>query len=192
VRNGELGKSINLASPEESKGLEFDAVVVVQPVEIVRSAPRGHRLLYVALTRTTMYLTVIHDGVAMPTHRALNDGDMGSIVHTVDEPPTDPQEVVTVELTSVVTNGHSAESATIGAPSDSPSFESTDSVSTDRADSGKETRSSGATDRVVRFVAESVASDVRDSLLPSKFPTFVDALRRELGVTAEELLDFLD
>ena len=61
-----LGSSINLISPDESKGLEFDAVVVVEPVEIVSSDDRGLRLLYIALTRTTTHLTVVHSGVLLP------------------------------------------------------------------------------------------------------------------------------
>jgi DNA helicase IV len=63
---GELGGSINLVSPEEAKGLEFDAVVVVEPVEIVASDERGHRLLYVALTRTTGYLDLVCVGEPLP------------------------------------------------------------------------------------------------------------------------------
>lgn len=61
-----LGASINLISPNESKGLEFDAVVVIEPQEIVSSDDRGLRLLYIALTRTTTHLTVVHSGVLLP------------------------------------------------------------------------------------------------------------------------------
>ena len=59
ARTGQLGFSINLVSPTEAKGLEFDSVVVIEPSEIINSAERGHRLLYIALTRTTTYLDVI-------------------------------------------------------------------------------------------------------------------------------------
>ena len=63
---GSLGAGINLVSAEESKGLEFDAVVVASPEEIAE-AENGHRLLYIALTRTTRYLTVVyaHDPLAL-------------------------------------------------------------------------------------------------------------------------------
>ncbi|MGC4768693.1 HelD family protein [Micromonospora sp. DT44] len=63
---GELGGAVNLISPQEAKGLEFDAVVVVEPVEIVASDERGHRLLYVALTRTTGYLDIVCTGEPVP------------------------------------------------------------------------------------------------------------------------------
>nr|WP_221381689.1 UvrD-helicase domain-containing protein [Actinoplanes polyasparticus] len=55
----ELGQGVNLVSPQEAKGLEFDATVVVEPKDIVAEDERGHRLLYVALTRTTRYLHVV-------------------------------------------------------------------------------------------------------------------------------------
>ena len=43
------------------KGLEFDNVVVVEPAAILRQSPRGHSDLYVALTRATQRLVVVHD-----------------------------------------------------------------------------------------------------------------------------------
>jgi len=42
------------------KGLELDGVVVVEPSRIVRGEPQGMRALYVALTRSTQRLTVVH------------------------------------------------------------------------------------------------------------------------------------
>ncbi|WP_328718890.1 AAA family ATPase [Streptomyces sp. NBC_00247] len=47
-------------TPAEAKGLEFDHVVVVEPAEIVGNDSAGLRHLYVALTRCTQSLTVIH------------------------------------------------------------------------------------------------------------------------------------
>jgi len=43
-----------------AKGLEFDAVVLVEPAELVAESPRGLNDLYVALTRATQRLTVVH------------------------------------------------------------------------------------------------------------------------------------
>ena len=42
------------------KGLEFDAVVVVEPAAIVAAEPRGLHRLYVALTRAVSSLVVLH------------------------------------------------------------------------------------------------------------------------------------
>jgi len=47
------------------KGLEFDAVVVVEPAEILAGSARGANDLYVALTRPTQHLLVLHTG-ALP------------------------------------------------------------------------------------------------------------------------------
>lgn len=45
--------------PLSTKGLEYDATVVVDPDEIVRESPGGVRVLYVALTRAAHRLTVV-------------------------------------------------------------------------------------------------------------------------------------
>ncbi|WP_018682086.1 HelD family protein [Actinokineospora enzanensis] len=43
----------------ESKGLEYDAVVLVEPNELISESTTGPRTLYVALTRATQRLTVL-------------------------------------------------------------------------------------------------------------------------------------
>lgn len=43
-----------------AKGLEFDAVVVVEPAEIVEHWTHGTRVLYVALTRAVQQLHIVH------------------------------------------------------------------------------------------------------------------------------------
>ncbi|CAM4198577.1 RNA polymerase recycling motor ATPase HelR [Nocardia ninae] len=45
-----------------TKGLEFDAVLVVEPERILADGPRGAAELYVALTRATQRLGVLHQG----------------------------------------------------------------------------------------------------------------------------------
>ena len=42
------------------KGLELDGVVVVEPADIVAGEQQGLRALYVALTRSTQRLTIVH------------------------------------------------------------------------------------------------------------------------------------
>ena len=53
---------IPLLTPREAKGMEFDHVVVVEPASIVEEAlgGQGLRELYVALTRPTRTLAVVH------------------------------------------------------------------------------------------------------------------------------------
>jgi DNA helicase IV len=48
--------------PAETKGLEFDAVLVVDPDRILADGPRGAAELYVALTRATQRLGILHRG----------------------------------------------------------------------------------------------------------------------------------
>ncbi len=79
ARVGELGAALTAAVPEsavgeqpdlrnrvvmmtvrQAKGLEFDAVLVVQPDEILAESPRGLSDLYVAVTRATRRLGVLH------------------------------------------------------------------------------------------------------------------------------------
>jgi superfamily I DNA/RNA helicase len=50
----------------EAKGLEFDAVVVVDPAAILAASVRGPSDLYVALTRATARLGVVHSGDLPP------------------------------------------------------------------------------------------------------------------------------
>jgi DNA helicase IV len=69
-----LAADLVVVSAEGSHGLEFDAVVVVEPAEIASrggvggaATPRGLRTLYVALTRPTRRLTVLHANDLPPT-----------------------------------------------------------------------------------------------------------------------------
>lgn len=55
-----LEASIALFTPTEAKGLEFDAVMLVEPAELAGSTLAGLRALYVALTRATRMLVVVH------------------------------------------------------------------------------------------------------------------------------------
>jgi len=53
--------SVPVLTPREAKGLEFDHVVVVEPAAIVdEGGASGLRELYVALTRPTKTLTIVH------------------------------------------------------------------------------------------------------------------------------------
>ncbi|MFC0540296.1 HelD family protein [Kutzneria chonburiensis] len=48
-------------TPGEAKGLEFDAVLIVDPAGIL-AGPLGHNDLYVAMTRATQQLGIVHPG----------------------------------------------------------------------------------------------------------------------------------
>jgi hypothetical protein len=58
-------------TPDEAKGLEFDAVVAVEPAAMVDESPQGVRALFVAMTRCTNRLALVH---ALPLPPALGLG----------------------------------------------------------------------------------------------------------------------
>ncbi|KAB2349620.1 HelD family protein [Actinomadura rudentiformis] len=55
-----LDSPVVVLTAEESKGLEFDSVIVVDPHGVLAESPRGGQDLYVAITRATRRLTVVH------------------------------------------------------------------------------------------------------------------------------------
>jgi DNA helicase IV len=61
-----LDAAIAILEVSEAKGLEFDAVVLAEPGEWINSGPRGLRDLYVALTRATQRLDVVHSEALPP------------------------------------------------------------------------------------------------------------------------------
>ncbi|MFZ2965102.1 MAG: UvrD-helicase domain-containing protein [Rhodoglobus sp.] len=60
-----LTRRVAVLTPQEAKGLEFDAVVVAEPQRIVDEIPRGAAALYVAMTRPTQRLHLVSTG-ALP------------------------------------------------------------------------------------------------------------------------------
>lgn len=60
VGAGALDMPVSLLALTNAKGLEFDSVVVVEPALIVAESPHGLRALYVALTRCTRRLAIVH------------------------------------------------------------------------------------------------------------------------------------
>ena len=59
---GGLNHQVTVVPVGIVKGLELDATVVVDPAGILEEEAQGMRALYVALTRSTKFLTVVHPG----------------------------------------------------------------------------------------------------------------------------------
>lgn len=57
---GALDREVAVLTVEDAKGLEFDAVVLVEPGAILAAGPRGAGDLYVAMTRPTRRLHTVH------------------------------------------------------------------------------------------------------------------------------------
>jgi DNA helicase IV len=60
-----MSRPVTIVPAPAAKGLEFDAVVVVEPTLIAGADPRGLRLLYVAMTRPIQHLSIVH-GLPLP------------------------------------------------------------------------------------------------------------------------------
>ncbi|MGX7824094.1 HelD family protein [Actinokineospora sp. 24-640] len=56
----DLESRVVVLTVTQAKGLEFDTVLVIEPTHIVAESPRGMNDLYVALTRATQRVGVIH------------------------------------------------------------------------------------------------------------------------------------
>jgi len=55
-----MTRPVTVVEAVAAKGLEFDAVVVVEPAAIAGTDARGLRLLYVAMTRPIQHLSIVH------------------------------------------------------------------------------------------------------------------------------------
>ncbi|WP_328626377.1 ATP-binding domain-containing protein [Streptomyces sp. NBC_00353] len=60
----DLESRVVVLGVRQAKGLEFDAVLIADPTEILARSTRGPNDLYVALTRATQRLGIIHGGPA--------------------------------------------------------------------------------------------------------------------------------
>jgi hypothetical protein len=68
VPGASYGESLDLTDPvvvlgaRQAKGLEFDSVLIADPAALLAGSPRGLGDLYVAMTRSTWRLGVLHPG----------------------------------------------------------------------------------------------------------------------------------
>jgi UvrD-like helicase C-terminal domain len=60
--NPDLTRPVVLLGAGQAKGLEFDSVLIADPAAIIAGSPRGRNDLYVAMTRSTQRLGVLHPG----------------------------------------------------------------------------------------------------------------------------------
>jgi DNA helicase IV len=57
---------VGVLDVREAKGLEFDRVVLAEPARIVEAGPHGLGDLYVAMTRATQELGIVHHQALPP------------------------------------------------------------------------------------------------------------------------------
>lgn len=91
-------ETVSVLAAAQAKGMEYDHVLVVEPATIADRGPAGHRQLYIALTRSTQTLTVLHTS-ALPevltnpdgTLNAETDGTLAADTDGTFEPPAAPE-----------------------------------------------------------------------------------------------------
>ena len=76
--NLEDSQRLAVVTPLESKGLEYDGVLVVTPDDVVAESPGGVRSLYVALTRPTQRLVTLDASPDAAWRRSLGSPGTGS------------------------------------------------------------------------------------------------------------------
>ncbi|MBI9114983.1 HelD family protein [Sanguibacter suaedae] len=86
---GEFNEPVSLVPASHAQGLEFDAVVLVEPAAIVDGDGQGRRALYVAMTRCSQTLRIVHQH-ELPLGLEALDGTPPSafLEDAPDEPPT--------------------------------------------------------------------------------------------------------
>jgi DNA helicase IV len=57
-----LDRQVTIVTPSLVKGLELDSVIVVEPALLLAEEARGPQSLYVAVTRSTKRLSIVHTG----------------------------------------------------------------------------------------------------------------------------------
>ncbi|HEX5944813.1 MAG TPA: UvrD-helicase domain-containing protein [Acidimicrobiales bacterium] len=73
-------------TPDEAKGLEFDVVIVVEPAAVVEGTEHGLRSLFVALTRCTTRLVIVH-ARPLPPVLDLGSGDVQDVEAALADAP---------------------------------------------------------------------------------------------------------
>lgn len=73
VRDVVLAERASVLTVPRAKGLEFDSVIVLDPAGIIGASPRGHADLYVALTRATQRLGIVHTDAVLDDAGAVGD-----------------------------------------------------------------------------------------------------------------------
>ncbi len=66
---------VSVLTVKDAKGLEFDSVIIVEPQNLLDESPRGMNDLYVALTRATQRLGIVHARPLPSVLDALDESD---------------------------------------------------------------------------------------------------------------------
>lgn len=164
----ELGRAINLMTAEQAKGLEFDAIVVSEPAAIAGVNHTGLRHLFIALTRTTKHLTIVHS--KRFELLGIESGDPGD-----------------VDLSLIAEVAQPSDSSQFEAQPVDPVVDSPSEVDSAPGRPGSESRprSESLRARTIRATAEFLAEEIRSTLEPDAYGELVAALSELLDVSDE-------
>lgn len=88
---GPRREAVSVLAAAQAKGMEYDHVLVVEPATIADRGPAGLRQLYIALTRSTQSLTVLHTS---PLPEILTNTDAApEVPATETESGRDPDDI---------------------------------------------------------------------------------------------------
>ena len=85
----DLDEQVVVLTVSQAKGLEFDSVLIADPAQILGESPRGLSDLYVAMTRATQRLGVVHPG---PVARRPAQAGPAAMTAPVPEPGRAPSQ----------------------------------------------------------------------------------------------------
>jgi hypothetical protein len=178
---------------DEVKGLEFDCVVVVEPAQIVAEAEHGLRSLFVALTRCTSRLAIVHaqplpdvlglaadrpdapapeadgeqpgDGVVVDLADRADDGSTAVVVNLQVVDDDEPSGAVVVDLAQAL-----GQAATIGGEEGNVLDPIDAAIARD------------AFDGLERQIAQAIAATVAERIIATIRPELLGAVADELSL----------
>jgi DNA helicase IV len=78
-RDGDFALETTLVPASLCKGLEFDVVILVEPAQVAAQSVQGPRQLYVAMTRCTQQLDILHSEPLPPGFGEINEVEDESV-----------------------------------------------------------------------------------------------------------------
>ncbi|MEU3098750.1 ATP-dependent DNA helicase [Streptomyces sp. NPDC006967] len=109
-------EAVSVLAAAQAKGMEYDHVLVVEPATIAARGPAGLRQLYIALTRSTQTLTVLHTA---PLPEALTNpgaADPGAADPGTADPAEQPPPDTTPGTDKVADSAAGPATAAVNAP----------------------------------------------------------------------------
>lgn len=167
-----LDGGANLLTAAVSKGLEFDAVVLVDP-EGIAQQERGLQQLYIALTRTTKHLHVLHGGGFLDAILGEAEDEDESLEEAKLDLSADAREDV---------DGQTPADVAVDANGSTD-----DSIEPDKGGVAPMppagARPAASLSRAASLLVEAVAADIREGVAADQRAVFVAELAEALGVS---------